>query len=157
MAACPTLVLRHFCHVGNIVPECCQRNCDVRLRAAVTGFKGICLQYFQMLRCFKRSISSPNVSIFMIKSPPETFCFSPQYLFILRCFLPGRKKKSAKSGFLFRFRSRFFCVFSYSFTAPSVIPVTKYFCRNGYTISIGTRAINTFAASSDLLEFCANC
>ena len=37
-----------------------------------------------------------GISIFMIKSPSETFCFSPQYLFILRCFLPGRKKKSAK-------------------------------------------------------------
>ena len=33
----------------------------------------------------------------------------------------------------------------YSFTLPSAIPVTKYFCRNGYTIRIGTVAMTVIA------------
>jgi ABC-type sugar transport system permease subunit len=67
------------------------------------------------------------------------------------------RRKAQKKRLSVSLQKASFRVFHYSFTAPSVIPVTKYFCRNGYTISIGTRAINTFAASSDLLEFCANC
>lgn len=42
--------------------------------------------------------------------------------------------------------------FSYSFTAPSMIPDTKYFCKKGYTINIGTMAIKTLAALSVLLD-----
>ena len=67
------------------------------------------------------------------------------------------RRKAQKKRLSVSLQKASFRVFHYSFTAPSVIPVTKYFCRNGYTISIGTRAMNTFAASRDLLEFCANC
>ena len=49
---------------------------------------------------------------------------------------------------------------SYPFTDPSVIPSTKYLCRNGYTISTGIIAINIFAESNErLFNFiaCAIC
>ena len=58
--------------------------------------------------------------------------------------------------FLFHTSSSFF----YPFTDPSVIPSTKYLCRNGYTISTGIIAINIFAASNErLFNFiaCAIC
>ena len=35
---------------------------------------------------------------------------------------------------------------TYSFVAPSVTPFTKYFCRKGYTISMGTEATMVTAA-----------
>ena len=38
----------------------------------------------------------------------------------------------------------FLCL-PYPFTAPSAIPVTKYFCRNGYTIRIGTVEMTVIA------------
>ncbi len=39
---------------------------------------------------------------------------------------------------------------SQSFTAPSVIPPTKYFCKNGYTTRIGTVATTVMAMRTDI-------
>lgn len=38
--------------------------------------------------------------------------------------------------------------FRYSLTLPTVIPLTKYFCRNGYTTMIGSAPINICAVCS---------
>ena len=158
MAAWSDLVLRQLLsrrkHRSRVLPEKLRRSPPRRRNWLQRYLPAV----FQMLRLFLNAASVSECKYFHDKIPSRNILFFTSIPFYLTLFSPRtQEKKAQKSGFLFRFRSRFFCVFSYSFTAPSVIPVTKYFCRNGYTISIGTRAINTFAASSDLLEFCANC
>ena len=41
-------------------------------------------------------------------------------------------------------------LYVYSFTPPSVIPVTKYFCKNGYSIIIGNMVTIVAAARTEV-------
>ena len=48
------------------------------------------------------------------------------------------------------FRDQAICTSTYPFTAPSIIPFSKYFCRNGYSMRIGINAIKAMAIRTEI-------
>ena len=80
----------------------------------------------KIFRCsgvFRRSITSPKVSTFILKSPPKAICFFVSILLYLTLFSPRTQEKPAettpvfhrrkaqKRGFLFLFRKPLFVYF----------------------------------------------